>query len=258
MYKKIITGFIMMMIFLPIAKSQDVAKVKGLLMNLSHNYDTSTNLTFSVRLTNITEPEAGAIVSDKVEGAYALKGKHALYTMGDIEVMQNDSFLIAVYNSNKFVIVSKPKNSSSTQFFPFRETMDSLLRLSSEKYSIQSTIDKKEKIGYVTFAAKDSNEKVREFRLTYNTTLGLINSIRYLFFEYKQAPDAYKEQNPTMVKNKKTMLIEFADYSHQPISASLLNENKYIFFEDKECKLKEKYKNFKLYYSPAAEAAVKN
>jgi hypothetical protein len=257
MYKKVIAGLLMMVTFLPIAQSQDVEKAKSILMNLSHNYDTSTNLSFSVSLVNIDEPVGGKLVSDKAEGKYALKANNAFYTMKDIEVMQNDSFIVAVYPKDKFVIVSKPKNNGNAKFFPFRETMDSLLKLSATKYAITSTIDKKEKIGTLTFAAKDSNEKVKEFRLIYNTVGGLISSIRYLFDEYKQAEETNDNaEKPAMVLHKKTMLIEFADYSHEPIPASVLSEKKYIFFDGGECKLAEKYSAYKLYYSPPA--TVKN
>jgi hypothetical protein len=253
MYKKIICGLLMFIGFLPMVIAQDVAKVKEILTNISHNYDTSTNLSFSVRFTNSVEPQDGKIKIDKVEGTYALQGKNAFYTMGNIEAMQNDSFFIAVYNEDKFVLVSQPKNNGNAQFFPFRETMDSLLKLSATKYDIISVTNKKEKLGTITFAAKDTSEKVKEFRLEYNTSMGLITSIRYLFNEYKPVADGYKEENPAMELYKKTMLIEFANYSHQTIAASLLKETNYIFFEAGECKLANKFDGYKLYYSPAAE-----
>lgn len=237
----------------PAVEAQDAAKVKEILSAISHNYDTSTNLRFGVRFTNITEPKGEAPVSDNVEGTYALQGKKAFYRLGNIETMQNDSFFVVVYPDDQFVLVSAPKNNGNTGFFPFRETMDSLLRLSAAKYTITTVINKTEKKGSIIFSAKDTAEKVTEFKIEYNTSLGLLTSLRYLYYEYKEAREDYKLQQPRLIFQKKTMLIEFYGYSNQKIDPLLLKETNYIYFEAGECKLTEKYKNYKLLYNPPPE-----
>ena len=230
---------------------QDVLKIKDILLHISRAYDTSANLSFKLRFVNKIESASGKIASDKTEGKYALIGKNAFYIMGDIEVMQNDSFFVAVYNRDKFIIVSTPKSNASTQFFPFRETMDSLLKLSADKYLIKLNTSKSERLETIIFSAKDTLEKVKEFRLVYNSGSSMISSISYLFHEYKASDEDYKEENPQMILQKKTILIEFEDYSHNKLDTSILSEKKYIFFENGECKLTERYRDFKLYYSPS-------
>lgn len=246
--KKIIFSLIFTAGLFPVS-AQETAKVKTILEKISNNYDTSTNLTFAIKMSNIVEPEGKKISTEVSEGFYALKGKNAMYKIDDIEAIQNDSFFVAVNAKSKFVIVSKPKNNGSTQFFPFRQTMDSLLRLSATKYTIQTKIDKSKKTGSIVFDAKDSAEIVKQFELKYDTELGLITSLKYLNYEYKPLAEDYKEQNPPLVLHKKTMLIEFSKYSHATIDEALLKETKYIFFDTGVCKLNERYKDYKLYYS---------
>jgi hypothetical protein len=250
MCRKICAVLIMLQCFLQAAIAQDVAKIKGILTSISHNYDTSANLSFGIRFTNVTELKGEKPVSDNIEGKYAMQGKKAFYVLGNIEVMQNDSFFIAVYPDDNFLLVSKPKGNGNNQFFPFRETMDSLLRLSAERYSIEHTINKSEKKGTIVFAAKDTAEKVNEFRIEYNSSIGLITSLRYLYMEYKEAKEDYKLETPTLVLNKKILQIDFFDYNHQIVDAALLQERNYIVFEAGECKLVDKYKDYKLYYNP--------
>ncbi len=255
MRRKIFSLLLILQGFTPAVKAQDAAKVKEILSAISHNYDTSTNLRFGVRFTNISEPKGEAPVSDNVEGTYAVQGKNAFYRLGNIETMQNDSFFVAVYPDDQFVLVSKPKNNGNTVFFPFKETMDSLLRLSAAKYNITTAINKAEKKGSIVFSAKDSLEKVTEFKIEYNTSLGLLTSLRYLYYGYKEAREDYKLQQPRLIFQKKTMLIEFYGYSNQEIDPLLLKETNYIFFEAGECKLTEKYKDYKLFYNPPPQVS---
>ena len=235
--------------YMPIA-AQDVAKVKAVFTKMSQNYDSATNLSFSIKMSTIDEPEGKKTNTEVSEGYYFLKGKRAIYKIDEVEAMQNDSFLVAVDALNKYVIVSKPKDNGTTQFFPFRQTIDSLLKLSAERYTIKQTINKAKKTGSIVFDAKDTAETMKQFSLEYDTEIELILSLKYFSYEYKQAPEDYKEQNPRPVLHKKTMLIEFSKYSHAIIDEALLKETRYIFFEAGTCKLVDKYREYKLYYAP--------
>ncbi len=247
--RKIIAVMLLAIGFLP-AAAQEAANVKEVLTKISHNYDTSTNLSFVIKMSNIVEPEGKKATTEVSEGFYALKGKNAFYKIDDVEAVQNDSFFVAVDAATKYVIVSKPKENGSTQFFPFRQTMDSLLKISAERYTIKQTSDKTKKTRSIVFDAKDTTEAVQQFALEYSTDMGLIISLKYFYREYKPLPEDYKEQNPRMVLHKKTMLIEFSKYSHAIIDDALLKETRYVFFEAGICKLVDKYKGYKLYYAP--------
>jgi hypothetical protein len=246
--RKIFFVLVLAIGFLPVA-AQDAAKVKAVLTKLSQNYDTSTNLGFTIKMSNIVEPEGKKVTTEVSNGYYLLKGKRAVYKIDAVEAMQNDSFFVSVDDKRKYVMVSRPKENGSTQFFPFRQTMDSLLKLSAERYTIKQTIDKAKKIGSIEFNAKDSAEMMKQFVLEYDTDMGVILTLKYFYYEYKRLPEDYKEQNPTPVLHKKTMLIEFSKYSHATIDEALLKETRYVFFEKGACKLAEKYKGYKLYYS---------
>jgi hypothetical protein len=246
---------VLVMGYMPVA-AQDAAKAKAVLTKMSQNYDTSANLSFTLKIATTLEPQGKKVSTEVSEGFYALKGKNALYKIDAVEAMQNDSFFVAVDASSKYVIVSKPKNNGSTQFFPFRQTMDSLLKISAERYTIKQTTDKAKKTGSIVFDAKDTAEAVQQFALVYDTEIGLIVSLKYFYREYKPLPEDYKEQNPRLVLHKRTMLIEFSKYSHAVIDDALLKETRYIFFEAGTCKLVDKYKGYKLYYAPDPNAKV--
>ncbi len=240
--------------FLQVA-AQDIAKVKKVLTNISNNYDTSSNLSFAIKMSNIVEPVGGKVSTEISEGYYALKGKNAIYKIDAVEAMQNDSFFVAVDAASKYVMISRPKNIGNIRFFPFRQTMDSLLKLSAERYSIKQTVSRAKKIGSIIFDAKDTAEAVQQFTLLYDTEVGLILSLKYFYREYKQLQEDYKEQSPLLVLHKKTLLIEFFRYSHNAIDDALLKETRYIYFDAGVCKLVEKYHDYKLYYSikPASQ-----
>jgi hypothetical protein len=246
--RKMLCVLLLVIGFLPVA-GQDADKVKAVLTKISQNYDTSTNLTFAIKMSNIVEPDGKKVSTEVSEGYYSLKGKNAIYKIDSVEAMQNDSFFVAVNAASKYVIVSKPKSNGSTQFFPFRQTMDSLLKLSAERYTIKQTKDKAKKTGSIVFDAKDTAEAVQQFALVYDIDMGHIVSLKYFYREYKPLPEDYKEQTPRLVLHKRTMLIEFSKYSHHIIDESLLKEARYIFFEAGTCKLVDKYKGYKLYYA---------
>ena len=218
------------------------------------NYDTSTNLSFTIKMSNINEPEGKKASTEVSDGYYSLKGKKAIYKIDEVEAMQNDSFFIAVDATSRYIIVSRPKDNGSTQFFPFRQTMDSLLKLSAERYTINHSINKVKRIGSIVFDAKDSTEMVKQFALEYDTEMGLILSLKYFSHEFKQDPEDYREQNPRLVLHKKTMLIQFSNYSHSIIDEGLFKESRYISFEAGTCKPAGKYEDYKLYYSSEPES----
>jgi ADP-heptose:LPS heptosyltransferase len=173
-----------------------------------------------------------------------------VYKLDSIEAMQNDSFFIAVNTDTKYVIVSKPKEEGSVQFFPFKQTMDSLLRLSAKRYDIIIDKNKTKKQASILFNAKDTAERVRQFLLDYNTETNLINTLKYSYYEYKPLAKDFKEEAPELVLHKRVLLIEFSKYSHSPMSDALLNTARFVSFEAGKCTLKGNYKGYKLYYAP--------
>src|SRR5689334_14707452 len=56
-------------------------------------YDSINYLTFDVKYTYSSDTLNGNFINDALEGSYTMAGKRALYNLGNIQFMQNDSFL---------------------------------------------------------------------------------------------------------------------------------------------------------------------
>jgi hypothetical protein len=246
---KIITTGILMVACLSTA-AQQVQKVKEVLTSISNVYDTTQYLSFDIQYTYSTDDTIkGSSKGDQMKGTYTIQQKNAAYSLGQMECIQNDSFFVAVYKTDKFIIVSKPSGNANTRFFPMRETMDSLLNLSSEKYIIDLGESVSKPIKKITFKAKDSTEKVDLFEIQYNAKTMLLMSLLYRYHEYELSHDESSEGVPQL--RNKAMLMEFSNTRSGKLDADFFDERKYIFFRNNECIPAEKYDVY--YIKPANE-----
>lgn len=227
-----------------------VEKAKQSMMNIYKAYDSLKYLSFDVKYEYNTDTLQGDFSHDELKGTYSMHGKNAVYTLGDIDFMQNDSFLIAVYNKEKFMIVSDPQLSNAGVILPMHEQIDSLFRSAAANYTV--TVTTKRDITAIAMVAKDKLQSFNKFIITYDNNHYYLISLQYSFIGKSDRVVNDTEGPPQKLSNilrKKSLSIKFSNYKFDNFSSSLYDEKKYIFFEQNIYKPTEQYKEFKVYYS---------
>jgi hypothetical protein len=207
-------------------------------------YDSLKYLSFNVKYTYTSDTVREDFINDVLEGTYTLAGKKARFNLDNIEFMQNDSFFIAVYNEDKFIMVSDPRSKNAGSELPMRQVMDSLVTMLGH-YTLGLTNFSDTAV--VKLTKIDSIAKFTSFTLTFDTAQNIIHSISYAFEELTPVDSMGITLPPVM--RQKRLKIEFSNYRFDNFSDLLYDENNYIFFENGVCKPVEKYNDFRIFYS---------
>lgn len=214
-------------------------------------YDSLTYITFDVKYIYATDTIGGKYKTDVMKGSYTMAGKKALYSIGDIQFMQNDSFFITVYPEEKYMIVADPRTRNTGSQLPMRAMMDSMVQTYATHYTIKMTSDPEAEEGTIRFIKADSMAQFDRFIIKYDLENYYLNSIKYDFEEPDVMDDDDDEstEQPEMIMRKKSLTIRFTDYRIDNFSPKNYNENNYIWFDDGECKPVDKYKGYRVFYS---------
>lgn len=254
MIKKLIKRNLVMIIFIlalsGVQNAMGQTTPQEIMNRIYEKYDSITYLTFDVKYIYTTDTIGGKYKTDVMKGSYTMAGKKALYSIGDIQFMQNDSFFISIYPNEKYMIVSDPRTRNTGSQLPMRAMMDSMIQSYAKHYKIKMSTDSVE--GTIRFIKADSIAQFDKFIIKYDLETHYLNSIKYDFEE----PDVIDEENdddtteqPEMIMRKKSLTIRFTNYRIDNFSPKIYNENNYIWFDEGECKPVDKYKGYRIFYS---------
>jgi len=238
------TTFFMSLLWCTVAKAQTPKQV---MERIYQAYDSVPYLSFDVRYRYDSDTLYGDFTHEVMEGTYTMAGKKAKYRLGDIDFIQNDSFFIAIYNTEKYIIVADPKSSNSGNELPMRQLIDSLVDAYSLHYTLTtSMLDST--TGKISFTATDSTAAFSSFAIVYDTSRHFLKCIDYSFIEPPFIdPDVTYVVMP--VARKKRLRIEFSRYRVDHFSPDIYHQNSYIFFEDGVCKPVDRYSGYRIFYS---------
>jgi hypothetical protein len=224
------------------------------LINIYKVYDSTNYLTFDVKYKYTSDTLFGDYVNDVLEGTYTMAGKKAKYNLGDIDFMQNDSFFVAVYNEEKFILVNDPPNKNAGNILPLRAMMDSIVQVYAAHYTINQSIQNDTAI--IKFIEADTLAQFKEFTIKYDSGNYVLYSINY-FFEEPPILDPEVEYVMMPPARKRRLSISFSNYHFNNISEKIYDINNYIFWEpDGVYRPVEKYKDFQIYNSKTTVPSV--
>ena len=249
--RSIQTNFLILALLLAVTGLQQAtaqSTPQQIMNRIYQKYDSLTYITFDIKYVYSTDTVGGKFKRDVIKGTYTMAGKKALYNIGDIQFMQNDSFFISVYPKDQFIAVADPRSRNAGSELPMRAMMDSMVLAYAQHYTIKISSDSDE--GTIKFIRADSMVQFDKFVINYDINDYYLNSIRYEF----QEPEVINEDDttgaqPQTVMRKKSLTVKFSNYRADNFSAKNYSENNYIWFEDGECKPVEKYKGFRVFYS---------
>lgn len=242
--KNIIVRSVIVMLCLNAGKNTFAQSPQQIITGIYQTYDSLTYLTFDVKYLYSTDLVTGNLPKEEMAGTYTMAGKKARYTLGDIEFMQNDSFLIAVYHKEKFIVVSNPGPGYSQAVLPIRSLIDSVLQNYSKQYAITKTVNEKEETGLLLFKKTEETAQFESFSIEYNLNQNFLKKIEYKFKDLVEVG----EEQPAQLAIK-TLAVEFSHYRFDNLTSERYDENDYIFFENGVCRPVSKYKDFKVYNS---------
>lgn len=212
-------------------------------------YDSVPYLSYDVKYIYDSDTLYGEFTHEVMEGSFTMAGKKAKYRLGNIDFIQNDSFFLAIYHADKYILVSDPRTTNAGSELPMRQLIDSLVTTYALHYTLTTSI-LDSTTGKINFAKNDSLAAFLNFAITYDTTRHLLKSIEYSF-EEPPVMEPGVEYVSLPATRRKTLKIEFLKYRVDNFSPELYEENSYIFFEDGVCKPVEKYIDYRIFYSRA-------
>lgn len=240
----------------------DTARNK--VLQLFQTYDSIPYITFDVKYTYKSDTTFSDYAVETMKGSYTMSGKKAKYSLGDVEYLQNDSFLIAVYHKDQMMVVSQPTVQNSGSYLPMRDMVDSLLQAYANDYdivvdvkmdTIPSTVeDEIETKGFIQLTRKTGNTNAQfdRYRLEFDLDQNIITKLEYAFTEPGQGltPAEEPDAGQRLLKNtarKRILQIEFSNYRFDNLSDTVYSENNWIWEEDGELKPVEQFKYYKVY-----------
>lgn len=211
-----------------------------------NRYDSLDYLTFDVKYTYSTDTVKGDFKHNILYGSYTLAGKKAFYHLGDIQYMQNDSFLISVYNKDKIIIVEDPPIATGSQL-PLSALIDSLALTYSQHYQVSTSTDSI--FGTISFVRTDSIAQYDQFSIKYDTTSNFLTSLEFDYSENKILESDDSTLDGQTITHKYKLIIDLSNYRIDNFSDRLYHEYNYIWLEDGKWKPVEKYRDYQVYYS---------
>lgn len=213
-------------------------------------YDSAFYLTFDIRMDYISDTiYAGTDSADftvsQVTGTYTFFMNNALYKLDNIEYMQNDSFAIAVYNDEKFILVGKPPAVTTGSFMPMKAMLDSLLANMQQSYMYK--YHDYDSVRQISYQAIDPYLPYEMVIIEYEPgSYHLLNiSVK---LKHDQGTDAGSFGGPVLDVRKANLYFRFMNYRVDQVNETVFSEDKYLFFDGpNEIKPASAYKDYVIY-----------
>lgn len=173
------------------AQAQKPADVNYEIAKLYKLYDSSVYLVFNTLYDYSTDTVLNKYYKhETLQGEYNMYGSRCIYRIGNIDYLRNDSFSIAAYNDDKFLVVSRVNQvRGSSGVLPIRDLVDSLVNTYQEHYSVSvmdstiedvqdTTVDTLRVIKFIKLP-NDSTSSYDYINITYDPVSYSLNAYEY-------------------------------------------------------------------------------
>jgi hypothetical protein len=231
------------------AYAQTPDSIKQALYKVNKVFDSSTFLAFDVNITYSTDTLFGQYQHEELNGEYIVNQNNLYYKIGDIEYIQNDSFVYNIYHDEKMLMMTRDLISNTSSKFPLREFVDSTIAWYDTAYTISlSTTDADYKV--IKFTAKPDQQDVpyRSFSITYAPDNYYPDKFELTMYEaldnLPDMPDSIY-QYIKIRRVHKYITMSFTNY-HNPTNLEVFDNDTYVFYnrQRKRYQPSEKMKDF--------------
>lgn len=259
---KILVTIIALLLLITAEAQTAIDSAKTIALGFFKTYDSIPYITFDVKYTYYSDTLYSDFSYETIKGSYTMSGKKAKYSMGDVDYLQNDSFLIAVYHKDETMVLSSPAQEAGS-YLPMRSLLDSLLDAYSADYDISVKTKPDTTIGggdttvnaagYILLTKKPSatNAQLNRYIIEYDIIYNTITKVEYEFTEPGQTltsteePDAGQRKLKNSAR-KRVLRIDFTNYRFDNLDDNVYSENTLVWEEDGQYKPVEKYKYYKV------------
>jgi hypothetical protein len=227
----------------PQAKAQTLTDT---IHGLYRSYDSMQNLTFDVRYVYTTDTINGETETEQLQGFYTMSNRKALYRLGNIEFMQNDSVLISVYHDDKIMMITPRQVNNAGSLLPLRQALDSMITSYSAHYTITHQHNTTDSISTIHFAG-DSTVPFAHFYVLYDRADHLITAMKYVYYEVDEEIDLPRASFDDPVKRERRLTLYFENYRFDNISPALYDPSNYAWKEGEKWTPARKYIDYRVY-----------
>jgi hypothetical protein len=249
MTRTFITTCLLFMSAFVFAQTPD--SVKQALYKINKVFDSSRYLAFDVNIKYQSDTLLGKFEYEEVSGEYIVNNKHLYYKMGDIEYVQNDSFVYNIYNDEKMMMMTRDIMQFNSSQFPLREFVDSIIMWYDTAYSI--SIQSADESRTISFTAKPAfyDLPYRSFSITYQEDNYFPEQFEMTMYEgltdLSDIPDSvamYIKIRPV----QKRITMSFSNYRN-PQDLSVFDNTSYVEFDRQRKKYQPavKFKAYKFF-----------
>lgn len=230
--------------------------IRNEMISINKVYDSAFFLTFDVNILHYTDTlwpgtDSAEYTRNELKGTYTFHDKKAIYKLGELEYMQNDSFTIALYKDDKMMLVGKPGiQKGAGSFIPNRDMLDSMMVYFGQQYSY--ALYDEDSVRRIAFTALDSNATYQRISITYDSLNYQLLEIAYKIKQYDYVDtDPEDPENPgNPILRNVDMVMHFEHYRVEAVGADVFSETKYLFFDGPdEIQPATAYKDYTIYKS---------
>lgn len=252
--KRLIRGLVLSLMLLGLNErlhSQSLAdSIRNEFYAINKAYDSAFFLTFNVSMRYASDTirigtDSLNFTNSVVEGQYTFHNKKALYQLGDITYMRNDSFAIAAYEEQRFLLVDKVVPGIPTgSFLPVRMIVDSMMTQLVQQFTyswIQT-----DSVVTINMSALDGNAAYESITISYEPATHYLLNISFRFKDFGH-DDNTSVSGPVIIR-KATMSIQFSRYRVAEISEDIFSESRFIYFDGPDLiRPSDKYRDYTVY-----------
>jgi len=235
-----------LLIFSNAGKAQTLADtIRAEMVAINKVYDSAFFLTFDVNILYNSDTlwagtDSADFTNSEVTGTYTFCFNKALYKLDNIEYMQNDSFAIALYNDDKFILVGRPPDTATGTFLGNRAMFDSMMvHILDYEYYLTDY----DSIKQIIFKAFDADAAYQMMTVEYDPATYHLTKIKYRLKEVVTDQAGQEE-----MQREADLVFLFLNYRVERLDESVFSEDKYLFFDGPgDIKPAAAYKGYTIY-----------
>lgn len=249
---KRVCRFLIIAIMFPNLVSAQAEEANSIMQRLYQKYDSLNLFRFDVKFTYSSDTAYGDYSYDVIQGTYIMNRGKVKYRLGNIDMLLNEHHYIAVYNDQHVILISD-KGSHANQALPMRQTIDSMLKVYDDQYSITLSLNMDSTLGEIRFVSTDSSTLFTEFKIIYDNEDDLLLSMEYSFIGPPQLFRLTDNDSQALIENgvityrKQKLKIDFINYGFEELAPGSFLTEQYVWYEGGEWKPVPKYRSYRVF-----------
>jgi hypothetical protein len=216
-------------------------------------YDSAYYLTFNLNMiyhsdTLWANTDSVDFRYSEMEGIYTFHGKKAHYRLGNMEFLQNDSFSIAMYKDDQFILVGRPVALQNPMIFlPSKAESDSAWNQLGQNFNVQ--LIEQDSLRQIIFTSLDTTSEYEKIVMEYDPVTYHVRTIqcRKKDFDYDYN-ETVGTTTPPITIRKADLTFQFSNYRVEEIGDTVFSSTKYLFFDGPDdIKPADAFRSFTIY-----------